>query len=1122
MAQQPIDVVLRLKDELFSQGIESATRKIKNFGNEMQGIGQKAGVAFLGLGAIVAKSTQSFGQFERTLNTIQAVSDVTAQEIDQLKKSSLDLGAKTIFSNQEVADSYLDISKAGFTAQESLAAMPGILNAAAASGEGLAQTAEIITGTLRGFNKDAAESGHIADVLAAAANKSASDIGDLGEAMKQVAPSAVGANQTLEDMAAVIALLSNQMIKGSDAGTDLKAILIRLQAPTSEAAGWMSKLGLSIADQSGKVRPFIDIILDLKEKIQGLSQIQQTQVLEALAGKENIKSLQSLVNMPTDKLLAMQTAMQNTTGAAQKMAETINKGVFASFEQLGGAIQTLTSRLGESMAPAIKNLANFVQNLVNVINQVPQPIMDFVGTLLLVGTSITGVVAGAGILLGSIAGLVTNVMGLVTVLGGWEVISGAVIAALSGLGTVLSGGLLPIIAGVVAAVAGLVVAWNTDFLGIQTTTKKAVEFIKLVFQDLGKFFAPILKSITNAFNFAFTEIGKFVGAKLDWIGGVAADVFKSISGFASGMAKVVNSIFAFLVKDIVNRLKVVISAANFVLKQLNMPTIDTSAMVSGIKSATDSAANYVVKTWAAAGKAVTHSMAAAQNAAANPTKNPPKPTETPGVTPGVTPTASGGGRGSKAQTEAEKASVKGLTAITDAYTQSLKNNALQYDESIAKLSAYSNKTAELSLQIQKLKQDQQSLQEAEAKLTALKTGGGSAEQKKLQELQEVRNALRQNKSEQTAIEKQLTTLAAEEAKKRADYEFEYRKANLKAQDELKTVQEQVELERLKELLNNKKISQDEYNAQVMASEEAKHQRKLQMLNEEVAWDQQKLAAMYDSNGQQLASDAEVHAMKMQLLEDQNQLAIAAVRTGASIQASLGSLNSKTGQGTGVVGVFQTVQSTFQNMASSIISGNADIGGSFKSLASSIISNLVGAAFKKVVEGFTDTSKSANKSAQQTQKAYASSGTSAGAVNTGLWAINAASAMAGIPIIGPALAAAAYAKAMALGTATVAAMKVAGSAGFAVGTPEVPFDMNANIHKGEIIIPKTFADGIRSGQLSLGGPKAAPEMATGKTEINVSFEGANFMGIPQDIATQIEDAIVKKFYILGGNMQLRNV
>lgn len=385
-----------------AQAAEKETSAIEKVGSKaFGGIAAGATAAVAGVVSLtaaiqaVAGAFQTFGTFERTLNTIKAVSGSTAEELDQIKQSSIKLGASTIFTNQEVANSYLNLSKSGFTAAESLAAMPGLLSTAAAAGGDLSEAASVTAGVLRGFGLEAGKSAHVADVLATAANVADGEISDFGQAFKQLAPVAATTNQSLEDSAALLAILANRMIKGSDAGTDLKGILSRMVVPENLAA--IEKLGIKVSDATGKIRPLIDIIKDFKAKFGTLRQDVQAGLAVKIAGQENMKSFLALIGVTTEQLDQMRAQFQNVDGASEKTANTINQGLNRAWGEFTGAVETLTLAIGEGLAPTIIDILNFMTKLLNLATDNAQAISNLINESL-------GLVRAFGDLIGELTG----------------------------------------------------------------------------------------------------------------------------------------------------------------------------------------------------------------------------------------------------------------------------------------------------------------------------------------------------------------------------------------------------------------------------------------------------------------------------------------------------------------------------------------------------------------------------------------------------------------------------------------------------------------------------------------------------------------------------------------------
>ena len=222
-----------------------------------------AGSALAGLGGAAIKIGSDF---EAAMSRVQAISGATEEEFAQLTELAKQLGADTAFSASEAAEGMENLASAGFATGEIMDAMPGLLDLAAASGADLGAATEIAAAALRGFGLDASEAGHVADVFADAANRTNAQVEDMGEAMKYIAPVAKSMGQSLEDTAAAVGILSDAGIKGSQAGTSLRAMLSSIAGPSIKASSLMSDLGISFYDVQGNMLPLAGIISELNGK----------------------------------------------------------------------------------------------------------------------------------------------------------------------------------------------------------------------------------------------------------------------------------------------------------------------------------------------------------------------------------------------------------------------------------------------------------------------------------------------------------------------------------------------------------------------------------------------------------------------------------------------------------------------------------------------------------------------------------------------------------------------------------------------------------------------------------------------------------------------------------------
>ncbi|WAH38621.1 phage tail tape measure protein [Alicyclobacillus dauci] len=306
--------------------------------------------------------------FDAEMSKVQALSGATAQQFQQLKDTAIQLGAASVFSSSQVADGMQNLAAAGFSANQIISAMPGILNAAAASGEDFGSVSQIMISTMSAFGMQASDMGHIADVLAAAANASSISIGDMGQTLQYAAPLAKAAGVSLEALSADIAIMGNAGIKGSDAGTALREALTRLAAPPAAAAKELSALGIATKDAQGKMVPFNTIIAELHDKFQNLGQAQQLQAASAIFGQNAMSGMMTVIQASPAKIDQLTKAFQNSNGEAAKMANEMQDNLKGALTQMQGAFESASIKIEESLSPALTKVVNGVTSLVSTIS----------------------------------------------------------------------------------------------------------------------------------------------------------------------------------------------------------------------------------------------------------------------------------------------------------------------------------------------------------------------------------------------------------------------------------------------------------------------------------------------------------------------------------------------------------------------------------------------------------------------------------------------------------------------------------------------------------------------------------------------------------------------------------
>lgn len=343
---QELEAAIRALDK-FQRESDDASRsadKLEKSGKRMNlalaGIaGTVAGMAAatLGLGSVVS----TLATFDRSMDSVQAVTRATTSEMDRMRAVAKGLGASTEFSAAQAADGLRFLGMAGFSAAEAMDSIPAVLDLATASGMGLAEAADIASNIMSGFGIAAEEAASVADVLAAASSRANTDVSQLGSAMSYVAPAAAALSISIEDTAAAIGVLSDAGIQGTRAGTGLRTILAQLSNPTDDAAAAADALGVSIRDLNPQANSLTDIISTLKDANLDFASAAK------LAGTEGASSLLALVDQ-SDHLKDLGKELTAVDGAASDMATTMRDNLRGDLDGLVSAVQGLIISMGDA------------------------------------------------------------------------------------------------------------------------------------------------------------------------------------------------------------------------------------------------------------------------------------------------------------------------------------------------------------------------------------------------------------------------------------------------------------------------------------------------------------------------------------------------------------------------------------------------------------------------------------------------------------------------------------------------------------------------------------------------------------------------------------------------------
>lgn len=336
----------------------------------------------------LAKSIVNVGMdFEAEMSKVSAISGATGDDLDTLSAKAKEMGASTKFTATESGQAFEYMAMAGWKTEDMLDGIEGIMSLAAASGEDLATTSDIVTDALTAFGLQASDSGHFADILAAASANANTNVSMLGESFKYVAPVAGAMKYSAEDTSVALGLMANAGIKASQAGTSLRSIMTRMADPTDEVAVAMNKIGVSLTDTEGNMKSFEQVMADIQKGMSGLSEVEKTQIASSIAGKNAMSGFLAIANAAPADIAKLTSAIKNADGSAAHMADTMQ-------DNLAGSLTILKSEWEAAQLALYEgDIAGFFSNLDKVLGHVGDIIIQAAPTVIEGITALIGAVA---------------------------------------------------------------------------------------------------------------------------------------------------------------------------------------------------------------------------------------------------------------------------------------------------------------------------------------------------------------------------------------------------------------------------------------------------------------------------------------------------------------------------------------------------------------------------------------------------------------------------------------------------------------------------------------------------------------------------------------------------------
>lgn len=539
--------------------IKEAGEKISETGEKISGVGtamMPATAAVVGLGTAAVKTT---ADFDEAMSKVAAISGATGDDFEKLREKAREMGSTTKFSASEAAEAMTYMAMAGWKTDDMLSGIEGIMNLAAASGESLQTTSDIVTDAMTalgmsvnetsivmkdGLEVEVSNTARFADVLAAASANANTNVSMMGESFQYVAPVAGALGFNVEDVATALGLMANSGIKASSAGTALRTMFTNMANPTDKMKIAMDALGVSLDDGEGNMKSLAEIMQDLRagfgelkiseeefnnslsmldsqleaneisqedydesiraliENAYGAEGAMKAQYAAMLAGKTGMSGLLAIVNATEEDFTSLSDAIYNSNGSAEEMANVMQDNLNGQLTILKSQLQELAIQFGDILVPIIRKVVSVVQNLTDKLNAMDPQTKETI-------VKIAAVVAAVGPVLIIIGKLVSGI--------------GAVIQV---MGLIVANPIVLVIAAIIAAIVLLIANWDT-------VKEKATE----LWSHITEKFEAIKEAVTGK----ITEMKDNVSEKFENIKSAASEKFEAVKSVTSTILSAVAS-----------------------------------------------------------------------------------------------------------------------------------------------------------------------------------------------------------------------------------------------------------------------------------------------------------------------------------------------------------------------------------------------------------------------------------------------------------------------------------------------------------------------------------------------------------------------------------------------------
>lgn len=433
-----IDVIMRLTDQVTApltrirSQMDATAKTSTRLGRTVQTVGKNIGSissalmpVSAGLVAAGTMAATTFMDFDRVITGAGAKAGASAAELEKMRAAATQMGADFPVSATEVAQAMDALAASGFNANQTVALMPSILTSAVASGEGLAQTSQVVTSALNIWGMAQENVGQnaarVADVIQQAANASSLGLQDFSVALQYAGPPAAALNMNIEELSTALAVMKNNGIDASTIGSAMSNILMRLINPPKQAAEAIAQLGLQVKDANGNFVGFENVIGQMRIAMQGLNSTQRAELANTIAGEQAYKGLLALINTAPAEYKRLSNEINNAAGSSARQYEIMKNTLSGSVEDMKGSLEALAINFGSVLAPSIRQAAAAIGSIADAINAMSPEQKAMLADIAMGIVGFTGFAFAAGKVVSIGGSLVTMYGNIATVLAGHHI-----------------------------------------------------------------------------------------------------------------------------------------------------------------------------------------------------------------------------------------------------------------------------------------------------------------------------------------------------------------------------------------------------------------------------------------------------------------------------------------------------------------------------------------------------------------------------------------------------------------------------------------------------------------------------------------------------------------------------